>query len=92
MGRIRTKDIKSVGQELWESNPGKFSIDFEATKTDLNAFGFKISKRNRNKIAGYITRNRKIQARGPVQRAYTYRERPQEQEYGERRRAPRRDA
>gem|GEM_PF-4812967 len=78
MGRIRTKDIKSVGQELWKTNPGMFSIDFEATKTDLNAFGFKISKRNRNKIAGYITRNRKIQARGPVQRAY--RERPQEQE------------
>jgi len=90
MGRIRTKDIKSVGQELWETNPGKFSIDFEATKTDLNGFGFKISKRNRNKIAGYITRNRKIQARGPVQRSY--RERPQEQEYRETRRPPRRDA
>ncbi len=71
MGRIKTKDIKSVGQELWARYPDKFGTDFESNKTDVNSMGIRLSKRVRNKLVGYITRNKKIQARSPV----TYRQR-----------------
>ena len=63
MGRIRTKDIKTVGADLWKGHANRFSTDFETNKTDVNRFGFKVSKRVRNKLAGYITRQKKIQAR-----------------------------
>lgn len=62
MGRIKTKDIKAGGEDLL-SVDNKFSADFEATKTELNSFGFNMSKRVRNKMAGYITRKKKIQSR-----------------------------
>ena len=63
MGRIRTKDIKNAGKEMWVKYPDKFSTDFEASKKDVNNLGFTLSKRVRNKMAGYITRHKKIQAR-----------------------------
>lgn len=66
MGRIRTKDIKKASEELWTKYPEKFTPpDFESVKKEVDSLGIGMSKRVRNKMAGYITRHKKIQARGP---------------------------
>ena len=62
MGRIRTKDIKNAGDTMLAQESSKFSADFEANKAQVNQYGFKLSKRVRNKLAGYITRHKKIEA------------------------------
>lgn len=63
MGRIRTKDIKSIGKEVCLAYPDSFNIDFESNKKQVDRLGLKPSKRVRNKLAGYITRQKRIQAR-----------------------------
>jgi small subunit ribosomal protein S17e len=64
MGRIRTKDIKSAGEIMLDQNRGKFTIEFETNKAQVNQYGLKLSKRVRNRLAGYITRHKRIEARG----------------------------
>lgn len=63
LGRVRTKDIKNAGEEMWKRYPERFGTDFETTKRDVNQLGLTLSKRVRNKMAGYITRHKKIQSR-----------------------------
>jgi small subunit ribosomal protein S17e len=63
MGRIRTKDIKNAGNEMVEKGGDRFTIDFETNKKQVNNYGLKTSKRVRNKLAGYITRHKRIEAR-----------------------------
>ena len=63
MGRIKTKEIKRTGKELMERFPDKFAPDFDHNKKVLSDIGLSVSKTVRNKIAGYITRQTKIQAR-----------------------------
>ena len=60
MGRIRTKDIKAMSKDLVETYPKNFTKDFVKNKETLNGIldGMQISmtKRKRNRIAGYVTR------------------------------------
>lgn len=56
MGRIRTRDIKQAAAQLRETYPEKFSNDFETNKQALDELNVAVSKRMRNKVAGYITR------------------------------------
>ncbi len=63
MGRIRTKDIKSTGETMLSQDREKFSIEFETNKAQVNAYNLKLSKRIRNRLAGYITRHKRIEAR-----------------------------
>lgn len=57
MGRIRTAEIKHASFSLIEAHPDAFSTDFEQNKTALAGLKIKIeSKRDRNKVAGYIAR------------------------------------
>ena len=63
LGRIRTKDIKTVGNEIMENHGTKFNTEFENNKKEIKTLDFRTSKRVRNKIAGYVTRHRKIEAR-----------------------------
>ena len=70
MGQIKTRFIKSFGEELIEKYPDKFSIDFKKDKKVLNKLGVTASKKVRNKIAGYlvhIIRKKKYQ---PLQIPY----------------------
>lgn len=60
LGRIKTKDIKDVGNETLKMAEDKFNSDFESNKKQVDELGFKISKRVRNRLAGYITRQKKI--------------------------------
>jgi small subunit ribosomal protein S17e len=64
LGRIRTKDIKNAAKETLKKNRDKFTTEFDANKKQLEQLGFKTSKRVRNKLAGYITRHKKIEMRG----------------------------
>jgi small subunit ribosomal protein S17e len=54
MGRIRTTSIKRAAIELLQKYPEKFSGDFEQNKKVVGQL-LQISKRERNRIAGYIT-------------------------------------
>jgi len=56
MGRIKTKLVKRLGEEAFELHEDKFSDDFEHNKKTLNKLISATSKKNRNTIAGYVTR------------------------------------
>lgn len=56
MGRIKTKDIKTIGRELVDKFPDKFNINFDYNKRVLDDLKIFNSKRMRNKVAGFIVR------------------------------------
>lgn len=55
MGLVKPAYIKRVGNEILENYPHMVSSDFEENKK-LLAEVFSISKRYRNRLAGYLTR------------------------------------
>lgn len=61
MGRIKTKQIKRVTQEINEKYNSEFSQDFNANKKQLPAVADIKSKKLRNQIAGYLSRIAKNQ-------------------------------
>ena len=63
MGRIKTKDVKRAGKKIIELYRDKLGLEFEYNKQFLNQLGLGVSKKVRNKIAGYITRQMKIMSR-----------------------------
>lgn len=62
MGSIKTKDIKRAAEHLREQNPEKFGLDFEKNKESLNELNLSLEKRARNRIAGYMARQTKVDA------------------------------
>jgi small subunit ribosomal protein S17e len=54
MGRVKTKNIKRVGEKLLEEYPDEFSEDFAENKKKVNELTTVQGKTVRNKIAGYI--------------------------------------
>jgi len=54
MGRIRTTSVKRTAMELLQAHPEKFSGDFNQNKRAVAEL-IKVSKSERNRIAGYIT-------------------------------------
>lgn len=54
MGRVKTRNIKRVGEKLLEEYPDEFSEDFAENKKKVNEFTTVQTKPLRNKIAGYI--------------------------------------
>jgi small subunit ribosomal protein S17e len=59
MGRIKTIPIKSLGDRLLEDHLDKFSTDFEKNKKALGTLKNIESKKTRNILAGYITKEMK---------------------------------
>lgn len=55
MGKIRTELVKRIAEELLEKYPQSFNDAFEQNKQFLKEINFKVSKRLRNRIAGYLT-------------------------------------
>lgn len=55
MGKVRTEMIKRLSLELIEKYEYSFKSEFEPNKQFLREIGLDVSKRLRNKIAGYIT-------------------------------------
>ena len=56
MGRIKITAVKNLADELIEQHGEKFSSDFEKNKTTLDEVKEIKSKKIRNIVAGYITR------------------------------------
>ncbi len=55
MGKVRTEMIKRISLALIEKYEYSFKPEFEPNKQFLREIGLDVSKRLRNKIAGYIT-------------------------------------
>lgn len=62
MGKVRTETVKRISRELLKRFPDRFSGDFEADKKAVNDLVTTPSKRLRNRIAGYVTRLKAVQA------------------------------
>ncbi|PKL67792.1 MAG: 30S ribosomal protein S17e [Methanobacteriales archaeon HGW-Methanobacteriales-1] len=56
MGNIRTSHVKRLSKELIETHQGKFTTDFDENKKLVEEFSTVSTKHLRNKIAGYVTR------------------------------------
>jgi small subunit ribosomal protein S17e len=56
MGRIKTTPIKTLGDQLIREHTDKFSVDFEKNKVVLGDLKEIKSKKVRNILAGYITK------------------------------------
>jgi len=54
MGRIKTKNIKRVAEELVSEFPEEFNEDFEHNKKKVEELTTVQTNSLRNKIAGYI--------------------------------------
>lgn len=62
MGKVRPIYVKRTARKLLEKYPDKFTEDFEHNKRVVDQL-LSSSKRVRNRIAGYITRLIRQQAR-----------------------------
>ncbi len=60
MGRIKTKKIKSAGDELFAKHKERFSKDFAENKQALPDVAEVRSKKIRNILAGYLAKKAKI--------------------------------
>ncbi|MFB6216643.1 MAG: 30S ribosomal protein S17e [Candidatus Aenigmatarchaeota archaeon] len=56
MGNVRQTYIKRLARNLVDSDPDRFSEDFEENKEELKETDEFESKRLRNRVAGYIVR------------------------------------
>ena len=55
MGKVRTEMVKRISLELIDKYEYSFQPEFEPNKQFLKEIGLDVSKKLRNKIAGYIT-------------------------------------
>jgi small subunit ribosomal protein S17e len=62
LGKVRTETVKRVSRELVRRFPDRFKGDFEADKAAVNELVDTRSKRLRNRIAGYVTRLKVVEA------------------------------
>lgn len=62
MGKVRPAYVKRMARRLLEKYPDKFMVDFDHNKRAVGEL-MSLSKSMRNRVAGYITRVLKQQAR-----------------------------
>ena len=62
MGKIRTELVKRSAERIVETYPNGFSTDFQENKEKLTELTSIPSKKLRNRIAGYITRIKKLES------------------------------
>lgn len=62
MGKVRTDTVKRISRELIRRYPARFAGDFESDKQAVNELVVTQSKRLRNRIAGYVTRLKVVEA------------------------------
>ncbi len=56
MGKVRTEMVKRLTIQLIDKYPKSFNIEFDHNKKFLTELNIGVSKKMRNKIAGYVTR------------------------------------
>ena len=59
MGRIKTKKIKRVSEDIVRDHGDKLNADYEHNKQLIDGMATIPSKKLRNIIAGYVTRIKK---------------------------------
>ena len=62
VGKVRTDTVKRISKELLKKFPDHFTGEFESDKQAVNDLVTTPSKRLRNRIAGYITRLKMVEA------------------------------
>jgi len=62
LGKVRIDTVKRVSRELLRKYPERFSGEFESDKAAVNELVVTQSKRLRNRIAGYVTRLKVVEA------------------------------
>jgi len=62
LGKVRTDTVKRTSRELIKRFPERFTGDFESDKQAVNDLVTTQSKRLRNRIAGYVTRLKVVEA------------------------------
>ena len=62
MGKVRTDTVKRTSREVLKKFPDRFTGDFESDKQAVNDLVITQSKRLRNRIAGYVTRLKVVEA------------------------------
>ncbi len=70
MGKVRTEMVKRISLELMERYYRSFTTEFEQNKQFLNEIGLDVSKKMRNRIAGYVTRLMRIEQAAEVPSVY----------------------
>ena len=56
MGRVRTRKVKVLAREILKTFPGRVTTDFELNKKLVGeVLVGRVSKKPRNKVAGYLT-------------------------------------
>ena len=61
IGKVRTELVKRISLELVDKYPRSFSAEFEQNKQFLREIRLDVSKKLRNRIAGYIPRIKRIE-------------------------------
>ena len=59
MGRIKTTNIKSKGQQLFSKHKDSFTTDFHKNKLVIQELTIIPSKKIKNVLSGYVTRLKK---------------------------------
>ena len=62
LGKVRTDTVKRTSREVLKKFPDRFTGDFESDKQAVNDLVITQSKRLRNRIAGYVTRLKVVEA------------------------------
>lgn len=60
MGRIKTKKIKSAGDDIYAKHADRFTADFVKNKEEVSKVAEVRSKKLRNILAGYLTKKSKL--------------------------------
>jgi len=63
MGKVRPTKVKRLATELLQKYPDQFSEDFEKNKQLVKQFLPEVTKKMRNRVAGYVTRLMAIRLR-----------------------------
>ena len=56
MGKVRTEMVKRLALELIDKYPKSFNTEFDHNKKFITELNVGVSKKMRNKVAGYATR------------------------------------
>lgn len=70
MGKVRTEMVKRISLELMDRYYRSFTTEFEQNKQFLNEIGLDVSKKMRNRIAGYVTRLMRIEQAAEIPSVY----------------------
>lgn len=61
MGKVRTEAVKNFARNILKKHPEKFDLDFYHNKRSLSEVTVIPSGKLRNRIAGYITRLKRVE-------------------------------